>query len=105
MDEEKKVMRHSEQEIVDSFNYLAAFSEDETYIQNLTNIVEYVEDLAAALQKAEELTKKSSDMVYKIMQKIVDLNVEDLKKKERMKEVQRIINVVAAKKKEKEENT
>jgi hypothetical protein len=84
---------------------LAAFSEDETYIQNLTNIVEYVEDLAAALQKAEELTKKSSDMVYKIMQKIVDLNVEDLKKKERMKEVQRIINVVAAKKKEKEENT
>lgn len=105
MDEEKKVMRHPEQEIVDSFNYLAAFSEDETYIQNLTNIVEYVEDLAAALQKAEELTKKSSDMVYKIMQKIVDLNVEDLKKKERMKEVQRIINVVAAKKKEKEENT
>lgn len=84
---------------------MAAFSEDETYIQNLTNIVEYVEDLAAALQKAEELTKKSSDMVYKIMQKIVDLNVEDLKKKERMKEVQRIINVVAAKKKEKEENT
>lgn len=77
MEENSKVMRHSQQEILDAFNYLMSKDLSEEYQKNILLITEYIEDLVTVTETYKNTAEESVNLVNTLIEKIVKINMEE----------------------------
>lgn len=77
MEENGKVMRHSQQEILDAFNYLMSKDLSEEYQKNILLITEYIEDLVTVTETYKNTAEESVNLVNTLIEKIVKINMEE----------------------------
>ena len=78
---DEKAMSHSQQEVMDAFNFLSTFSKNKQYSDSLLIISEYVTDIVNLLTLFKKRAEDNADILLQITKKIVEFNQPNPKKK------------------------
>lgn len=74
-------MRHSQEEVVKSFQFLQNFSTEEEYQNNFNILGEYIEDLVSFYGILKKGAEDNADLLHQIVRKVAEFNQPDPKKK------------------------
>ena len=73
-------MRHPKEDVINSFQFLLNFSQDQDYQKNLVLVTEYVEDLVNLYVYLKKAAEDNADILVRTMKKISQFNQPDPKK-------------------------